>query len=96
MKIVFDIIFGMLLPYAVLPALLIATIVKMRSLKLTLGLIVLAIAAFCYGFAMGIQIEKRENRIQQHKAEMEARHESNSVANQAVTIGEQATSHPQH
>ena len=82
MRIVIDIIFGLAVPYAVLPALLIATIVKMRSLKLTVGLLILVIAAFCYGFAMGLQMEKKDNRRAQHRAEMEARQKTNNVANQ--------------
>ena len=66
MKITTDIIIGLVLPYFVLPALLVYTIVKLRSLWRSLALLTLVIAAFCYGFTMGIRTEIREDRQRQH------------------------------
>ena len=79
MKFMADIIFGLVLPYFVLPALLIYAIVKMRSLILTLALLTLVIAAFCYGFAMGIHTEKREERQRQHTVSTQAQPENSPL-----------------
>ena len=72
----FTMIIGMIVLYAVLPALLIATIIKMRSLKLTIALLVLIVSAFVLGLNFGIKMQKRKYRREQHKIEIEEKHQA--------------------
>ena len=79
MNIMADILFGLVMPYFVLPALLIYTIVKMRSLWRALALLTLVIAAFYYGYAMGIHTEIREDRQRQHTVSTQAQPANNHL-----------------
>jgi len=86
MSVVVDIIFGLVLPYAVLPAFLIATIIKIRSWKIRTALLVLVISAFCYGMAIGIFMQKRQDRRENQQRDILGPRASRNLSSDLDTI----------
>ena len=62
MNFIIDIFFGSILPFFILPALIIVTLVKIRPWKLSLAVLVLFIVVFCYGLVIGSFQPRREIR----------------------------------